>query len=53
MQKCKFCGCTIEEFIKWDFQKKRQWKKFVCPCCGPLHYRTLQPITAREDKARV
>ncbi len=41
---CRFCHALIEEYAKWLFHAKRQVKKFVCPVCGPLHYRTLEPL---------
>lgn len=41
---CKLCGSTIEEYIKWLFREKRQVKRFECPVCGPLHFKTLLPL---------
>lgn len=48
--RCKFCHSEIIEFVKWLFHEKKQVRRFECPVCGPLDYRTLEPLTANGEK---
>ena len=41
---CNYCHSEIEEYIRCDFQRERQIKRYECVVCGPLHYQTMLPL---------
>lgn len=49
---CKLCGSTIYEYVIHERQNMQGpvLRRFECPCCGPLDYKTLFPLKGGDTQ---